>query len=161
MKIAGVDPGLSGGLAVLDTESNWFSAMKMPILTHGKTKLVNGAAIGDWLEETQPDIVNLEHVTSWGRADAASPVSVAKMSAAFGVALGAVAAMLIPHELATPVQWKTPLGLKGKEKIASHALACRLFPMATKLLTGPRGGALVDLADALMLCVYQARKMRV
>jgi hypothetical protein len=151
-------------LVVLDTKKKSFAVLDMPLRTYAradgkstrgkgkKTKtqrrFVDGKVIGDWIEEQKPEYAALESVHSFGNEGKAS---LAKFLTAFGVALGSVQTMLLPHELVPPPVWKRKLGLIGKPKEASHALACRLYPRNSKLLCGPRGGLLIDRAEALLI----------
>jgi Holliday junction resolvasome RuvABC endonuclease subunit len=166
VRILGIDPGLSGALAVLDTKRKKVAVIDMPLRTYkgadGKSRgskkqrrrFVDGQMIADWIEEQRPEFAVIESVHSFGNEGRAS---LAKFLTAFGVALGSVQTMLGKnHYLVTPPVWKRRLGLVGKSKEASHALACKLYPRYSGLFAGPRGGLLTDRAEALLIAHYHS-----
>lgn len=161
MRILGIDPGLSGALAVLDTKKKSVVFMDMPTRTYrgadGKSRgskkqrrrFVDGRIVGQWIEQHDPDVAVIESVHSFGNEGRAS---LAKFLTAFGVVLGCVQDRMGDyHHLVTPPVWKRRLGLIGKSKEASHNLACKLFPRYSRHLFGPRGGLLTDRAEALLI----------
>lgn len=170
MKILGIDPGTSGALAILDTKKGTVLIMDMPLRSYasanGKStlgkgrktkkgrKFVDGGVIADWIEEHKPSQAVIESVHSFGKEGRAS---LAKFLTAYGVALGSVQAMLGDRvSLVPPPVWKRKLGLIGKPKLASHTLACRLYPKYRKQLQGPLGGPKIDRSEALLVAHYRS-----
>ena len=150
MIVLGIDPGLSGALAFVDTARQKVIAVyDMPVMRSGKTANVTAGPIADWVREHKPEHVIVEQVQAMGTGEGRA--SLFKFGAAYGVVLGAIQVLGLPYTLVTPAKWKRQAGLIGKSKDASHALACKLFPGATRMLFGPRGGALIDHAEALLL----------
>lgn len=161
MRVVGVDPGTSGALAMLDTDTGKVAIIDMPTRTYARAgkktkaavrKFVDGHKVCRWLQKYEPDVAIIESVHSFGNEGRAS---LAKFLTAFGVVLGSVQSFMgDAHILVTPPVWKRRLNLIGKPKEASYRLACKLFPAYRKLMVGPRGGAKVDRAEALLIA-YQ------
>lgn len=164
MRILGIDPGIHGALAVYDTSKKSVAVIDMPLRSYQTTKrekdsagrrFADGQKIADWIEDQRPDHAVIESVHSFGKADRDHLASLAKFLTAFGVVLGSVQAMLGKHHsLIPPPAWKRRVGLIGAPKEASHTLACKLFPRYIADLVGPRGGARIDRAEALLIA-YQ------
>lgn len=136
-KILGVDPGFSGGLAILEGESI-VSAIKMPTLTTKKNggtgKVVNQSHIHTsevvrWIRENSPDSAMIEQVTAAtprGRKQGA--VGMFRFGEGYGLIRGILAGLQIPTRTVLPAVWKRAMKLIGSSKDASRALADRLFP---------------------------------
>ena len=129
MIVLGIDPGLSGGLAVVDAKSRLITqGGLMPTIENPKTgkRTVDARTIYDWALSIRMDpgsVVVIENVHSMPAQGVAS-------SFTFGKAMGAVQAVAqiisTSVHLVTPQQWKTHHGL-GSDKQASIHLAMSLF----------------------------------
>lgn len=150
-KIVGIDPGVSGALAYVDTGSGYVDLIDMPIAHVGKTKLVDGLAVATWLTSRRPDVVVLEHV---GPQPTDGKVGAFTFGGMFGSAYGIATALGFNVKLVRPQLWKTKLGL-NKDKARSMKRALQLYPDASPLLYGPRGGAKVDRAEALLMAHWE------
>ena len=149
MLIAGIDPGVNGAIAVLDSEN----PDSVALLNLKKTTINN---IHNWLHSQlrfRGSEIWVEDIHSmYGMS--------AKSNFSFGKNLGMVTAVaeLFNHDLpntVTPKIWQKYIGVtvKGKAlkkqvaKIAQH-----IFPQAE--LHGKRGGLLDGRSDALMIAYY-------
>lgn len=134
----GIDPGLSGAVAVLtDDGAAVFDMMTMPI-GKGKGRVknkVNAAALASVLrkyaslntiESGGPVIAKVEKVGSMPGQGVAGVHSLGHSS---GVIEGVLAALQIPYEMVTPQRWKKAAGLIASEKDAARTVAQQLFPM--------------------------------
>lgn len=122
--IMGVDPGLSGAIALLDGRGALVAAVDMPVAD----KAVSASALRAIIDGfgVVPTEAWVEHL--WARADLKHGAPVAfRLGRSFGIVEGVLGGMGIPTRLAAPVSWKRHHGL-SKDKEASRALALRLWP---------------------------------
>lgn len=153
----GIDPGLDGALAVLDSNSNqvYFTDTPTLIVTgKGKSKRhcsplemaqsVRKLSAGNWTLK-----VALESVHAMPGQGVTSMFS---MGVGFGMWQGVLAALQIPYELVTPQRWKKAMiDGQGKDKDASRQVAMRLFPQSAKELARKKDHGR---ADALLIAAY-------
>ena len=156
----GIDPGLSGALCILVGDS------KEPIIYDTPTmKVSNGKK--DKNEYNIPEMVGMlirakelsndEGIHVYIEKVNARPgqgvTSMFSMGYGYGIWLGLLAALKIPHTRIIPQRWKkTMMTGMGKEKSASVYRGQQLFPQAS--LTGPKGGPLDGRGDALLIAEY-------
>ena len=121
--IIGVDPGKSGGMAVL-SDGRLLDAIPMPLV--GKD--IDAHGIRDFIDAwgNSTAVVALEEVHSLPRQGVASTFTFGMgYGIVIGVALGAGYAM----RMVRPAEWKRLVGIPaGSEKDASFAKATMLFP---------------------------------
>lgn len=143
MRIVGIDPGVSGAIAML-IDGTLSGVVDMPTVarTVGKSakQEVNGAALAKLLRAFEPEFAYLERVNAMPAVVSGAGGKVAKrgMGAAsafnfgesFGRIRGVLEALEIPYELVTPQKWKKAAGLVGAQKDASRARAQMLYPTA-------------------------------
>jgi len=159
MIFLGIDPGLTGALAVIYSELNTVFVYDTPVLTVVKNKKVRHemdiiqtvnmvrVAIGT---ESLRCCAAIERVNSMPDQGVASSFSFGK---GFGIWLGILGALRIPFDLIHPVRWKKVMmdGM-GKEKDSSRVRAKELFPHVDLSLKKHHGRA-----DALLLAEYRKR----
>lgn len=120
MIIVGVDPGVTGGLALL-----WHGDLTVvePMPVHDGR--VDGLGVSELLVDWQPDIVYLEATQPMPKNG-----SIASFSLGYntGVVAGVVQSLGLPLHRVRPAEWKRNQGLIGKDKTASRGLARELFP---------------------------------
>lgn len=155
----GIDPGLSGALAVLSADGRLVDVAKMPTEPHGKSRRVSGRAVRAFLDRTTERTGNafglcmLEQVAS--RPGQGAP-SIFTFGRAFGVVEGVLSALALPTDYATPQVWKRAFGL-GSDKAESIRKACDLIPA---LLAWPEKGSKLthDQAEAVLLAEFARRR---
>ena len=147
--IIGIDPGISGAIAVLDAGGLLVAHSAMPTYQPGKASRVNAAALCAFLDPYRAGHAILEQVGAMPGQGVASMFS---FGHAAGSVEGVLAALGISYELVTPQTWKRAYKLNGKPKDASRALAQRLYPGAPLGRKKDSG-----LADALLLARYGAQ----
>lgn len=121
----------------------------MPILQHGKSKLVDAPILCEFFRKFRAELIVIEHVQAMGQDESRS--SMFRFGAAFGAAVASAQLTGLPYVLVPPAKWKRAYGLIGLDKKASHAMARKLFPATKSVLYGPRGGLLIDRAEAVLL----------
>jgi len=155
----GIDPGLSGALAVLSADGRLVDVASMPTEPHGKSRRVSGRDVRAFLEGVTDrarrpfGLCMLEQVAS---RPGQSVVSTFTFGRAFGVVEGVLSALALPTDYATPQTWKRAFGL-GSDKAESIRKACDLIPA---LVAWPeQGGKLThDQAEAVLLAEFARRR---
>ena len=114
MKVLAADPGATGGVALIE-DGAFVRGLRMPVLKHGKRKLVDTLRLSDWLGPDVPDHFVIEQVGAMPSQGSVSGFN-------FGRATGAIEAWAIGHgkpvHWVTPAVWKKALNL-SKDKRAS------------------------------------------
>ena len=154
MLTLGIDPGLSGALALLDGDGIAEFVADLPVIRDKSLAWIDGGALQSMLLEAihgRPCRAIVERVSSSPQQGVASAFT-------FGIGFGAILATLqtlrLPLELVTPAQWKLALGL-GKDKRASLDKARLLFPSAELHLAKHDGRA-----EALLLAHFALNRRR-
>ncbi len=125
MNIAGIDPGFSGAISILDHQGALIELQDMPVLVAEKTEL-NENAVKSLLKEFEVGHVYLERAQSMPGQGISST---GRYMASYGIIRGICVGLGIPYTLVTPQTWKKALmnGM-GKEKEASILRASQLYP---------------------------------
>ena len=152
----GNDPGLSGAIAILNTEGAIESLRDLPIIRDKSLAWVDGSELQSIIMAAlrgRAAVAVIERVSSMPGQGIAS-------SFAFGVGFGSLLSVLqalhIRIEFVTPAVWKRSLGL-SKDKDASLHKARLLFPLAELHLKKHDGRA-----EALLIAHYaMSRPVRV
>lgn len=140
MRFLSIDPGVSGGLAVLEFESQKLRVTEvadtplMPRTKSGKGSTVNYAALNALLDRWQPGFVVLEQVSGQlgrGAGQKMGNSGAFNFGMGFGILIGCVSR--IPHELVPAQSWKKRMGIggtsgPGAEKDYARVIALRLYP---------------------------------
>lgn len=147
MKI-GIDPGLTGAIAVLSDTGKFVAVHDMPVMKLGKSKKnqVDPVALSELILGIAPTSAVLEKV---GAMPGQGVSSMFNFGMGYGVIQGVLAALWVDYALSTPQKWKKECGLIGKEKDAARLLAIELFPDAS-LARKKDGGR----ADALLIAKF-------
>ena len=137
MKICGVDPGIHGGLAIVDiidgATPRLIDAVDIPTVGTGAKERVDSIALAAWIKSHQPDHAMIERAQAMPKQGASSGFK-------FGRAAGAIEATIacsgIPITVIEPSFWKKHHGLLGQrgDKEASRQRALQLFPTGHDLL---------------------------
>lgn len=155
MIIIAVDPGLTGGLALV-TENGLQALVDMPVMVRSKSRVkgkngqmrdkesnqVNASALTEILREWTADHDRNEiHVfiekcqampgSIKGNPKAQSSAGTFSLGLSAGIIEGVVAARGLPHTLVHPATWKAALKLNGKDKNQVRARAIQLYPTAS------------------------------
>ena len=158
MKVAGVDPGLQGGLALIDGDFSLVGLCDMPLRDIDGRREVDGVALARILREWEPDHVTVERV--WGRAHEGGR-NAFNFGRATGIVLGVLYSLGLPFIEVAPATWMSAI-LRGRTeegKGRSLAWAREHFPDAE--LVTKRGRLLDGRSDAIGLAFYglaQARR---
>lgn len=159
--VLGIDPGLSGALALVGPDG--VIVEDMPIMANGKggakvKNKVNGAALAQLLRPHAAEIriAILEQVSTMGQKGDKGPrqgmATNGSLMHSLGVIEGVLASLGIPVQLVAPTTWKKAMGLAGTDKDVSRAQAQQLFPAAPLARVKDH-----NRAEALLLAVYGQR----
>ena len=124
----GIDPGISGAIAVLSDTNELIATYDMPLLPKSKSKnQVNAAALAKIISGHLPATAYLEAVSAMPGQGVTSMFS---FGTSYGICQGVLAALNVPMVLVRPQAWKARAGLKGSEKDMARTLAQRLYLQA-------------------------------
>ena len=138
MFFIGIDPGTSGGAALLDAAGQYIDAFKFKDMTDHDI----AEAFREWAGFGDIQCI-IEKVHSMPKQGVKSTFTFGRN---FGFLVGCLTALKIPFDFVTPNKWQTALQCQTKgDKNVTKAKAQRLFP--TLKITHA-------LADALLIAVY-------
>jgi Holliday junction resolvasome RuvABC endonuclease subunit len=139
VKYLGVDPGIRGGLAIIDLNNGaapqLVDAIDIPVIGVSAKERVDVIAIRTWIMLHRPQHALIERAQAMPKQGASSGFK-------YGRAVGALEAVLacceIPMTIVEPSAWKKFHRLHGKDKEGSRQRALQLFPAAHALLARKR-----------------------
>ena len=152
MIIAGIDPGLTGAIALVDTASGDAFVHDIPTLAVKGKQLYSPDLIAELMKEFAPtiDVAIIEHQQVMGIE---GRVSAFTIGYGYAMWLSFLAAFGIRREIVKPADWKKCM-LLGRDKTDSRLRAIELFP---KLSTNLRLKKDHGRAEALLLAEYGKR----
>lgn len=128
----GIDPGLTGAIAILDGHGDLVALDDLPVIANGKgsarvTRQLDPAGLAKLLPPYTSGItVALERVAARPGQGVSSVFS---LGDSFGCIRGVLAALDMPVEIVTPATWKKHYQL-GSDKEQARAKAIQLYPHA-------------------------------
>lgn len=126
--VVGIDPGLSGAVAVLDAHLSVLVLEDMPTMGKGKSgNQVNPAALAEILQPYAGAHAALERV---GAMPGQGVSSMFSLGDSYGTARAVLAVLGMPVEIVTPTVWKKHYHLDS-DKERSRTKAIELFPGAS------------------------------
>lgn len=137
--VIGIDPGISGAIAIRGEDPSESQVWDLPTLTDGKTRRINAVALADLMRtiviEYSPEEVRIEKVNAMpprrgpdGRQRSAGAQSMFNFGRSAGVLDGICGALQLPVQYVTPQKWKKRAGLIGKDKDEARTRALELYP---------------------------------
>lgn len=160
MKIIGIDPGLKGGITVINDEGEVLNQYVMPVFKSDKNKNeLDGHKIADIIRSANEDddpvrLIGIEAQQAMPRQGVSSMFKIGK---GFGILEGIVVALQIPYIIIRPRTWQKKMfeGLgKADTKQLSKQVAQRLYPKidfkATDRCTTLHDG----LTDSILIADY-------
>ena len=152
MKVLGVDPGIHGGLALVEindgTTPALLEAIDIPTVGVKAKERVDVLALRTWVMARQPPHAFVERAQAMPRQGFSSGFK-------YGRATGAIEAVIACCEIATtivePAVWKKAYHLRGGDKEGARQRALQLFPAAHTLLARKRDHGR---AEAALVALY-------
>src|SRR5262249_51586969 len=154
MIVAGIDPGIHGGLAIVAIEDGaapqLVDAIDIPIAGVKAKERVDVLAIRSWMYVHQPQHAFIERAQALPKQD---PSSGFKYGRATGALEAVIACCEIPLTIVEPALWKKFHRLRGGDKEAGRQRALQLFPAAHALLARRKDHGR---GDAALVALYGA-----
>ena len=153
MRIIGIDPGLSGGIAILD-DSKIFDIFDMPIMSEGKKNKnqLNSAQLVNIIKRhilpNKETFVIVEQVSAM---PGQGVTSMFNFGQTFGSIKGICAALGLPIFYVRPAKWKKHFELINSSKDASRTKVIEMYPSISSRLTKKKD---VTKADAILIARY-------
>jgi crossover junction endodeoxyribonuclease RuvC len=153
--VLGVDPGLSGGLAIVNDRG----LIMDPMPTCGDG--IDANALRRWLEVHKHEI-EIAYVERAQAMPKQGVTSVFQYGRGFGILEATLAAVGIPVELVAPVVWAKAMhaGLSGETKAKSVVAAGKLFPAYDFRISVKAKKPHLGMVEAALLAEYGRRKLR-
>jgi len=133
MKIAAIDPGLTGAACILEQINGavtLISVIDLPTAGEGAKRRLNAVTFASWLNSYGPTHVFIENARAMPRQGVTSMFRYGRVA---GAVEGVVAAQLIPLSLIEPATWKRHLRLNSNKEDC-RARALQLLPSAASEL---------------------------
>jgi len=153
MRIIGIDPGLSGGIAILD-DKKVIELFDMPVMPDGKKnkRQLNSALLVKLIKD---NIKNLEDTVMVVEQVNAMPgqgvTSMFNFGQTFGAIKGICAALGLPIFFVRPAKWKKHFELINSSKDSSRTKAIEMYPSISEQLSKKKD---VNKSDAILIARY-------
>jgi crossover junction endodeoxyribonuclease RuvC len=144
-RILGIDPGLTGGLALLCGEE--LAAIPMPVLTLNGKGEIDLAAVRATLSVWDPAHAWIEQQQAMPRQGVASSFRTGQN---YGDLRGFLVASLVPFSIVRPAVWKKAMSVPA-DKGAAIAIATRTFPAFSHLWSRKKDDGV---AEAALIAAY-------
>ena len=153
MRIIGIDPGLSGAIAILD-EKKVVSIFDMPVMSEGKKnkRQLNSAQLVSIIKEHKNNNEEMAVVVEQVNAMPGQGVtSMFNFGQSFGAIKGVCAALNLPIYFVRPSKWKKHFELINSAKDASRTKVIEMYPSLSNQLTRKKD---VNKTDAILIARY-------
>ena len=153
MRIIGIDPGLSGAIAILE-DSKIKELFDMPVMPDGKKnkRQLNSALLVKLIKD---NIQNLEDTVMVVEQVNAMPgqgvTSMFNFGQTFGAIKGICAALGLPIFFVRPAKWKKHFELINSSKDASRTKAIEMYPSISEQLAKKKD---VNKSDAILIARF-------
>ena len=153
MKIIGIDPGLSGAIAVMH-DKKVINLYDKPVMAEGKknkrqlnsSQLVN--IIKENINKDEETIVVVEQVNAM---PGQGVTSMFNFGQTFGAIKGVCAALKLPIFFVRPSKWKKHFELINSSKDASRTMVIEMYPTLSGQLAKKRD---VNRSDAVLIAKF-------
>ena len=153
MKIIGIDPGLSGAIAILENKKV-LKIFDMPVMSEGKKnkRQLNSAQLVNIVKE---NINNNEEIAVVVEQVNAMPgqgvTSMFNFGQTFGAIKGVCAALSLPIYFVRPSKWKKHFELINSSKDASRTKVIEMYPHLSDQLSKKKD---VNKSDAILIARF-------
>tara|TARA_B110000971_G_C19853187_1_gene428122 strand:- start:309 stop:800 length:492 start_codon:yes stop_codon:yes gene_type:complete len=153
MRIIGIDPGLSGAIAILD-DSKIKELFDMPVMPDGKKnkRQLNSALLVKLINDNIKNLENTVMVVEQVNAMPGQGVtSMFNFGQTFGAIKGICAALGLPIFFVRPAKWKKHFELINSSKDASRTKAIEMYPSISDQLSKKKD---VNKSDAILIARF-------
>ena len=153
MKIIGIDPGLSGAIAVLE-DKKVLGIYEMPVMAEGKKnkRQLNSAQLVDIIKnniiKSEETAVVVEQVNAM---PGQGVTSMFNFGQTFGAIKGVCAALELPIFFVRPSKWKKYFDLINSSKDSSRTKVIEMYPSLSSQLTKKKD---VNKSDAILIARF-------
>ena len=153
MKIIGIDPGLSGAIAILE-DKKVFSIIDMPVMAEGKKnkRQLNSAQLVNIIKENvkkeDETVVVVEQVNAM---PGQGVTSMFNFGQTFGAIKGVCAALNLPIFFVRPSKWKKYFELINSSKDSSRTKVIEMYPSLSNKLSKKKD---VNKSDAILIARF-------
>ena len=153
MRIIGIDPGLSGAIAILD-DLNISDIFDMPVMSKEKKNKnqLNSAQLVNIIKKNiltdKETIVIVEQVSAM---PGQGVTSMFNFGQTFGAIKGICASLNLPIFFVRPAKWKKHFDLINSSKDASRTKVIEMYPSISERLSKKKD---VNKADAILIARY-------
>ena len=153
MKIIGIDPGLSGAIAVLKN-NKVLNIFEIPVMSEGKKnkRQLNSAQLVKLLKDNIKDNEDVSVVVEQVNAMPGQGVtSMFNFGQTFGAIKGICAALGLPIFFVRPAKWKKHFELINSSKDSSRTKAIEMYPLLSSELSKKKD---VNKSDAILIARF-------
>ena len=152
MKVIGIDPGLSGAIAIME-DKKVLKTYDMPVMAEGKKnkRQLNSALLSNLIKE---NIGNAEVAIVVEQVNAMPGQGVTSMfnfGQTFGAIKGICAALELPIFFVRPSKWKKHFDLINSSKDSSRTKVIEMYPKMSNLLSKKKD---VNKSDAILIARF-------
>ena len=153
MKVIGIDPGLSGAIAIIENK-RVLGIFDMPVMAEGKKnkRQLNSAQLVNIIRENTNNneeiIVVVEQVNAM---PGQGVTSMFNFGQTFGAIKGVCAALELPIYFVRPTKWKKHFELINSSKDSSRTKVIEMYPSLSSQLSKKKD---VNKSDAILIARY-------
>ncbi|MEC7212598.1 MAG: crossover junction endodeoxyribonuclease [Pseudomonadota bacterium] len=153
MRVIGIDPGLSGAIAILE-DNKVLQIFDMPVMAEGKKnkRQLNSAQLANIIKEntlgSEEKAVVVEQVNAM---PGQGVTSMFNFGQTFGAIKGICAALNLPIFFVRPTKWKKHFELINSSKDSSRTKAIEMYPSLSNQLSKKKD---VNKSDAILIARY-------
>ena len=153
MKIIGIDPGLSGAIAILE-DNKVLSIFDMPVMAEGKKnkRQLNSAQLVNIIRENTASRDEVAVIVEQVNAMPGQGVtSMFNFGQTFGAIKGVCAALNLPIFFVRPSKWKKYFELINASKDSSRTKVIEMYPLLSNQLSKKKD---VNKSDAILIARF-------
>ena len=153
MRIFGIDPGLSGAIAVLENEVV-LDIIDLPVMAEGKKnkRQLNSAQLSQYMSKNVENIHKTSVVVEQVNAMPGQGVtSMFNFGQTFGAIKGISATLKLPIYFVRPSKWKKHFELINASKDSSRTKVIEMYPTLSNQLTKKKD---VNKSDAILIARF-------
>ena len=153
MRIIGIDPGLSGAVAILEN-NKVINIFDIPVMTEGKKnkRQLNSALLVSLIKENTANQEEVAVVVEQVNAMPGQGVtSMFNFGQTFGALKGICAALELPIFFVRPSKWKKHFELINSSKDASRTKVIEMYPKLSNQLSKKKD---VNKSDAILIARF-------
>ena len=153
MIVVGIDPGLSGAIAILEN-NKVLNIFDMPVMAEGKKnkRQLNSAQLVNIIKDsTKPDAEKAVVVEQVNAMPGQGVTSMFNFGQTFGAIKGVCAALELPIFFVRPSKWKKHFELINSSKDSSRTKVIEMYPTLSSQLAKKKD---VNKSDAILIARF-------